>query len=106
MKKFLNILILFMLTAMPAFCETLTYSSIPVKDEKTGFEVARVIVPENFEVSSTVEWTRDFENPAKLYMQAKSKESDVTFSYLSSKSPNGFIQYTFSNSSFIAILLG
>lgn len=86
MKKFLNILILFMLTAMPAFCETLTYSSIPVKDEKTGFEVARVIVPENFEISSTVEWTRDFENPAKLYMQAKSKESDVTFSYLSSKS--------------------
>lgn len=86
MKKFLNILILFMLTAMPAFCETFTYSSIPIKDEKTGFEIARVIVPENFEVSSTVEWSRDFENPAKLSMQAKSKDSDVTFSYLSSKS--------------------
>ena len=36
MKKFLNILVLLILTAMPVFSDTLTYSSVPIKDEKTG----------------------------------------------------------------------
>lgn len=86
MKKILNILILLILAAMPVFSDTLTYSSVPLKDEKTGLEFARVIVPENFKVESNVFWGRDFENPARLFVSAKSNASDVEFSYLSGKS--------------------
>lgn len=86
MKKFLNILVLLILTAMPVFSDTLTYSSVPIKDEKTGLEFARAIVSENFNVESNVTWTRDFENPARLFVSAKSNVSDVEFSYLSGKS--------------------
>lgn len=71
---------------MPVFSDTLTYSSVPIKDEKTGLEVARVIVPENFNVKSNVIWSRDFENPARLFISAKSNFSDVEFYYLSGKS--------------------
>ena len=87
MKKFFNLLFLItvMLLSSPAFSETSEYSFVHIKDEKTGFEIARAIVPENFEVISNVEWTRDFENPARFSYVAKSNSDDVSFSYLSEK---------------------
>lgn len=86
MKKFLSILTLMLFGAMPAFCETLTYFSVPIKDEKSECEMARVVVPENFEISSDVLWTRDFETPAKITITSKSLNDDVVFGYKSSKS--------------------
>ena len=87
MKKFFNLLFLItvMLLSSPAFSETSEYSFVHIQDEKTGFEIARAIVPENFEVISNVEWTRDFENPARFSYVAKSNSDDVSFAYLSEK---------------------
>lgn len=85
MKRFFNIL--FVLAAMfcstPAFCETVEFYSVPINDAKNNFEIARAIVPNNFETSSSLIWTRDFENPASFSFSAKSKKEDVVFAYRS-----------------------
>lgn len=88
MKKFLNILFAFILmfAAMPAYCGTAEFYSIPINDEKTNVELARAVVPEYFDVTSSVLWSRDFENPVKLSFIATSMQDDVIFSYLSKSS--------------------
>ncbi len=86
MKKFLYLLVIFAITAVPAFSETLKYLTIPVFDNKTELEIARVIVPEEFNVESKTEWTRNFENPVTLVIKASSKEKNIIFSYNSPKS--------------------
>lgn len=85
MKRFLNILIVLsaVFSSLPAFCEVSEYYSVPVYDAKNNFEIARAIVPDNFETSSSLIWTRDFENPASFSFSAKSKKEDVAFYYRS-----------------------
>ena len=83
MKKFilncLSLMIVFALNSTASFATEKLYKFVPVNDKKTRVEFARTIVPDNFEVSTDVVWSRDFENPALITITAKPKDKDVFF---------------------------
>lgn len=81
-NKLVTILMLMIavFSVLPCFAgQTAEYKFVPIKDGKTNIEIARTLVPDNFEVKSTVTWERNFKEPALITISANSKDDEILF---------------------------
>ncbi len=62
------------------------YKFTPVIDNKTRIEIARTLIPNDFNAKTDVIWERNFEQPALIYIKTNSNNEDVSFFYSSAKS--------------------
>ena len=90
MKKFcikiFTVLTVFVLSSMTVLAESADlYKFYFAEDSKTKKEIARTIVPDDFVVSTSVKWARDYENPLAMTILAQSKDRTVTFFFSSAK---------------------
>lgn len=88
-NKLVTILMLMIavFSVLPCFAgQTAEYKFVPIKDGKTNIEIARTLVPDNFEVKSTVTWERNFKEPALITISANSKDDEILFFFSSAKS--------------------
>ncbi|MCR5260348.1 MAG: hypothetical protein K6C94_00740 [Candidatus Gastranaerophilales bacterium] len=84
--KFLTLIITVIISSLSVFADTDDiYKFCFVEDTKTKKEFARTIVPDDFIVSTSVKWERDYENPVSLTILAQSKDKTTSFLYSSAK---------------------
>lgn len=91
MKKFLTLLFVIIgFTQSFVYCGETTerdFKVVQIKDTKTDAEIARTVIPKNFDAKYDVIWAKDFEQP--LYYTVTAKSGETFFFY---SSPKTYVQ--------------
>ena len=90
MKKCILFLLIYVLvsigTSMSGFASTTKeFQIVPIYEEKSKIEFARVVAPQGFDINHKLIWERNFENPVKLDILVSNKDKSVQFYYFSPK---------------------